>query len=242
MAITFVAAGTITTSQSLLGTDGQLAVLPAGVVEDDFLIIYSHRNDNAGTFDALGGWTIPAALDYPTVGAGTDQASVVYHKFAGGAEGNATIFHSDAGLEQWTTVMLAYRGVDLDDPIDVTPISAHVLELLDKLTTNVDAFAEITTVTNNAFVLALESVTHDHIDSSANPDGYDNRIEAIGSTYAFCQMQIWDNEIATAQAETPGAPAYNSSSTGADAILTTLALRPAANGNGGVPLLGAGIM
>lgn len=228
MAISFVGVGAIASANSLIGTTGQVADVPSGVVDDDFLIIFSHNNGSVGTFDALTGWTKQTAIDGQYT-AGTDFEIAIYTRVASSEPANYTVTHSDTVGEQWSTAMVAYRGVDTSTPLDVTPISGHRSDVLNKASPNVDAFNSITTVTNDAWVLAFEAVTHDEITSNADPSGYTNRFRNIGLSHPQRQMQLWDTIKATAGAEAPGAPAYTSSGTIADASLITMALRPAAN-------------
>lgn len=224
--ITFVAAGTIAVDGSLAGITGQNAALPAGVLQKDFLIIFSHRNDNDGNFDTLSGWIKPSALEQQS-GPGSDLQTVVYYKIAGSSESDVTVTHSDTTDESWCTVMLAYRGVDTTTPFDVTPTASHVQALQNKPSPNIDAFKEITTVTNGALVIAFESVTHSFINSDADPSGYTIRARHANPALAnHSQLQVWDKIVLVAGSVTPGAPPYTSRDVTAESHLATIAIRP----------------
>ena len=228
MAITFVGAGTA----SSLNTSGDVSPVPnASTLIDDLMILVQHRNDELGTFDAVTGFT-EIHQEAPTTG--QDRSTGLWYRVAtADAPGAVTCGHSDAGMEQYSAQIMTFRGVDTTTPLDVTfAAGTHRVNRVNKASPNVDAFQAITTVTDGAFVLAIEMVTHDDITSNADPTNYTNAYRLIGTspTHQHRQQQAWYREIATAGAETPGAPAYTSSLLTAESTQYTIALRPAAAG------------
>jgi len=228
MAITFVGAGTA----SSLNTSGDVSPVPnASTLIDDLMILVQHRNDELGTFDAVTGFT-EIHQEAPTTG--QDRSTGLWYRVAtADAPGAVTCGHSDAGTEQYSAQIMTFRGVDTTTPLDVTfAAGTHRVNRVNKASPNVDAFQAITTVTDGAFVLAIEMVTHDDITSNADPTNYTNAYRLIGTspTHQHRQQQAWYREIATAGAETPGAPAYTSSLLTAESTQYTIALRPASTG------------
>ena len=227
MPISFVGIGTISSGVGIVGTTGFNVDMPAGVREDDLLILYTHRENDTGDFDTPTGWTRQTAIDGPET-AGNDMSTGIFTRLAPASPpASYALTHTDTVGENWSAVILAYRGVDTTTPLDVTPAASHYVHRTDKASPNVDAFQEITTVTDGAYVLALEAVTNDDITSNADPDGYTNRVRHVGGSFDFRQIQVWDTEVATADTVTPGAPAYTSDATVAESAQATMALRPA---------------
>jgi hypothetical protein len=227
MAITFVGAGTVASSASLVGTTGQAYTPHASTLTDDLMIAIMHRNDDLGTWDTPpSGWT---AIAQDTVGAaGQDrQMQIAYKVATSDSEGSATFTHSDTAAEQWAGCILTYRGIDTTTPWDVTYVEGtHRRNDQNKASTNVDAARAIDTVTDGAFVLIFEAVSHDDITSNADPSGYTVAVRNIGGAEDHRQFQAWHKEVTTAGTETPGAAAYTSNATVADSTIYTFAIRP----------------
>lgn len=227
MAIIFVNAGTFAQSGSLIGTTGQLADVPTNVVDDDFLIIFSFRHDDPGSFDALAGWTEQTELGAATF-QGIDRTNVIYTRVASSEPSDYTVTHSDTDAEEWSTVMLAFRGVNTTTSLDVVPVKAtHFLLDEDQTSTTSDRQNKaIITVTNGAWVVIVNNEASNHITSGAAPTNYDLRINEVGTSRVNRQIQIATREITTAGTETPGVWVNSVNNTTADANLATLALRP----------------
>jgi hypothetical protein len=229
MAITFVGAGAVVSNSNLVGTTGISLSPHANQLTDDLMIAFMHRNqDDGGWSAAPTGWTTLAAEE---TGDGQDRATQICYRIAtADGEGSSTFKNTDTTGEQWAGCILTYRGVDTTTPIDVAYVTgSHFTALQNKASPNVDAFDSITTVTDGAFVIALEAVTHDDITSNADPSGYTNAVRNIGSAEDHRQFQVWHKEVSTAGAETPGAPAYTSNATVAESHQYTIAIRPAAS-------------
>lgn len=237
MAITFVGAGTIVSASSVTGPTGTTLSPHASTLTDDLMIAFHHRNmgsagSGRGTFDAAPtGWTLLAAEK--KAGTGQDMDTAIYYKVAtSDSESSQNFTHSDTTGEQWAGVTLTFRGIDTTTPIDVAYVKAtHYQELLNKASPNVDAFKQIATATDGAFVIAFEAVSHDDITSDANPTNYTIAARHVGGAQDHRQFQIWYREIATAGNETPGAAAYTSNATVAESQQYTIAIRPASGGS-----------
>lgn len=232
MAITFVGAGTVVSGDAT-GATGIELTPHASTLTDDLMIVFQHRNDDQFAFPdpVATGWTNFAAETWVD---GEDMQTVIGYKIAtSDSEAAVTFLHGDNTSEQWSGVILTFRGVDTTNPIDVAYVKAtHYQELLDKASPNVDAFKQITTVTDGAVVLAIEAVTFDDITSDADPSGYTVCVRATGTSPSHYnrQFQIWYKTVATFGPETPGAAAYTSSLTTGDSQQYTMAIRPAASG------------
>ena len=187
--------------------------------------MFSHRNDNVGAFNTPSGWS---DIVKQTDSAGQDRQVYLGYKVAGSSEGAVTLTHTDTANEQWSGCIITFRGVDTTSPLDVAYSSSHHVARTNKATTNVDAFQNIVTVTDGAWVLALEAVTHDDITSDADPSGYTSIVRHYGGAIDHRQFQAWYKQVSPAGSETPGAPPYTSNNTQAESNQFTLALRPAA--------------
>ncbi len=227
MAIGTPVAGTIAHSDSLVGTTGHTPGLPAGTVEDDFLLLISHRNDDSGTFDTPSGWNKIDALSSDDWG--QPYSSLVAWRYAPSSPAAPTVTHSDTGAEQWSSVILGWSGVKLVTPFDVTPAAAHVSTFENKVSgTNVDVAPPITTVTDGAEIICAEIITHDDITSSVTPvPTMTNRVWHVGADIDFRQIIVDTLAQVSAATFTPTAAAYESNAGIADSTHVTLALRPA---------------
>jgi hypothetical protein len=155
---------------------------------------------------------------------------IIWKKATSDSEGTVTVLHNDTGSEQWTGVIMTFRGQDLTTPWDVVySEGSHHRALQNKASPNVDAFSEITTVTDDAWVLAFEFVTHNDITSNALPSGYtllvrDTQFDPGNANHS--NMMLHYKELASFGAETPGAAAYTSNNIVAESDQYTFAIRP----------------
>ena len=224
MAISLVGVGTLAENGALEGDTGLEVPLPAGVQDNDFLVIQTYRDDNTDSFDTLTDWDL---VQY-TKSTGEDMQVAFYTKVAENELTNPTITHSDTSQEQWAARMMAFRGVDTDNPFDVTYVEGdHLVERINIVSPNTQVAQPITTNNDDAWVLILEAVSQDEVSSNADPSGYTNIHRNLGSGNNHRQMQAWYQEIGTAGTETPGAAGWTSGNDDQDAIYITLALRAA---------------
>ncbi|MCP4408275.1 MAG: hypothetical protein GY807_11045 [Gammaproteobacteria bacterium] len=227
--ISFVAAGTIADATNLKGTTGQVVSVPAGVQDDDFLIMLSHRANDSGDFNTPSGWTRHTAIDGPE-SAGRDRTTGIFTRVASSEPANYTLTHSDGGGERWASAIVAYRGVDTTNPLDVTPSASHYTA--DK-NDAAPANNSIATVTDDAWVVVLAGITHDDITSGLPPTGYTERVDHTGSTIDHRQIQLADKEISSAGTESPGDWLNSVTSNAAEYNVATMSLRPESSGGGG---------
>jgi hypothetical protein len=131
--VVFIAAeGETTDNNGLITID-----LPAGVVEDDFLLAYIHHDDASdGPIEAPAGWSI-LHDDLNPGGSSSDSRGNIFWKFAGNSEPASYTFYTREtcstswswGCWCWETTcsrintrkaghIRAYRNVDTDNPFD----------------------------------------------------------------------------------------------------------------------------
>jgi hypothetical protein len=223
MAVSFVAAGALTSESSIAGTDGISVAVPSGYAADDLLLLVSHRNDNNGNFDVPSGWTRLDALTV-TEDSDADMQSLVAWKKSTGSESDVTVTHTDVDDEQWAGIMLAYRGVDTTNPIDVTPTASHESYIVDCTNPYSDVMPPITTSTDGAMVVTIMCSTAGSSDFGTDvpPTGYTTRLYDLSNQRS---LAIWDKVRATAGTESPGAPAFTVADLTRDQIHLTMALK-----------------
>ena len=220
---------TLTHYSSRNGGTGITIDVPSGVEDGDFLIMFSHRNDNIGDFNTPSGWTRQTAID-GVASPGQDRSTGIFTRVADSEPANYLLTHTDGGNEQWSGVILAYRGVDQTTPLDVTPAGSHYREVNNS---SAPSQAPITTVTDGAWVLALSAITHDDITTGNPPTGYTMRVDHTGGAIDHRQIQVADKEVATAGLESPSNWQNSVNNSVAESNTATMALRPAATSTGG---------
>ena len=129
----FVAAGAVGDGNN---TD---AVLPAGVLQNDLLIIHAAIASGGGDFSTPAGWSVGL------LNGGVVKHSVWY-KIAGASEGNATVPNS-GGSTRNRAYMLAYRNIK-GTPLDVLGTEASG-------TSASPATASLTTSVANGLVVSF---------------------------------------------------------------------------------------
>ncbi|MEM9336909.1 MAG: SpvB/TcaC N-terminal domain-containing protein, partial [Patescibacteria group bacterium] len=221
--ISYVGDGGITHAGSVVGTTGQIISVPSGVQDGDLLIMVSHRNDNVGDFTTPVGWTRQTALD-GVESPGQDRTTGIFTRIAASEPSTYSLTHTDGGAEQWSSVIIAYRGVDQSQPLDVTPTGSHYqANTNDSNPPN----SAITTVTDGAQVVLISALTHDDITTGLAPTGYTMRVDHSGGPIDHRQIQIADKAVSSAGTETPGDWLNTVNNTVAESNVATLALRPA---------------
>ncbi len=222
-AITYVGHGAVASAHKVVGTDGQVVEVP-GVADGDLMILVSHRNDDDGDFVTPSGWNRIAALD-GVVEDGQDRNTLIAWKIASAEPTSYTITHSDNRGEQWSSVIVAWRGVDTSNPFDTDPRGAHHAAVRDDPT---PSNPSTTTLSNDALVVLISAITHDDIGAGQAPAGYTMRVDHTGASFDHRQIQIADRTIPSAGDETPGSWLNAIVNPGrGDATLATIALRPA---------------
>lgn len=221
--ITFVGRGAVSSEQNAFGTDGQTVGLPT-VANGDFMLLVSHRNDDKGDFVTPSGWTRLGAID-GGVSSGEARQTMIAWRVADSEPSKYTIIHTDDKREQWSSVIVAWRGVDNSQPFDVAPAPAHYG------TASRDpspSHRPIVTLNDEALVVLVSAITHDDIDVGEAPAGYTMRVDHTGASLDHRQIQIADRSTSDAGAATPGNWLNTTIKPGhGDASTATIALRPA---------------
>lgn len=202
MAISFV-----NSSNANAGAGVSLTInTPASIAQNDVLYAYIIRGATGTQATSSSGWTRLVDLD------GTTYNLAVLRKVIG-ASPDTSLVMTDTGAAK-AGAIIALRGVDTGTPEDATTTTAS-----NAGSTNPDC-PSITTVTNNAWVLALAgSGVNDA--AVTNPTGYSNQ---SGVARAFATIWGSTKEVATAGAENPSA--YTNWATG-EWITASVAVRPA---------------
>ncbi len=228
MAITFVDSAFVS-NDALVGTVGQNIAISSltGLQAGDLLLVVSFRHqDDASWSAAPSGWSV---IDQHVVGdVGTDRSATVIYKIAGASEPDVSIFHDSVLNEEHTTAVLAFRGVDTSNPLDVAFVAgSHRDDQANvEIGTNTDPLPSITTETDGAMVVTIECLTHEDITADADPSGYTNRHRNTGIPYNHRQIMVWSRIVTNAGLESPGIPEYTSSTNNADKTMYTIALKP----------------
>ncbi len=212
MAITII--GTPQTGTGGNGSDVTLT-FDGTPAEDDLVVLFGGSHDEDGT-PAVG----------PSTGGYTEQAlrqssdevfsEGVWTKRLG-ATPDATVVGKGSGDTQELTAYFCWvlRGVDT-----TTPMDAAVVEFDQGSTTNPDP-SEITTVTDGAWVIALQA-NYKH-PTITYPSGYINTVDAAGSETKRIGIGGATKEVVTAGAEDPGTFTYQNAR---DCYCFTVAVRP----------------
>ncbi len=223
MAITFVAAAT--NADAALATATNISVsVPTGTVDDDFMIKFAFKNEDAGGISLPSGWTNDAALSTQSA-AGSDRENILHFRKASSEPASYDIQHTTGTTQAFSVAILTFRGVDTTTPFDVVPTSSHIAT---PGNTDNPSNPAITTVTDGAMVILLHGCVDFSTPWSATgpPSLY---AESHGEISAVTAGQAGAYRIITTAAlETPGAWTHTNQNN--DSIILTLALRPAAGG------------
>lgn len=221
MAITFVSANQTSNASQTTLTPSE----PASVAQDDIIICLAAIHSAGGT------WTDPAdftEIDQEDTAPTYQWTTYVGYKIRGSDAGSGYQFSVSSGAAQIAVSLVAFRGVDLTTPFDVTFVKgSHYVEHDNSVT---GAGQPITTATNGAEVVLLQ-----HWSGSVAgftllpPSGYTSRSEVLAASRTNF---IVSKNVASAGTETPGVFTTTGSATIHDSSVYTLALRPAGAGGG----------
>lgn len=180
---------------------------PASIAQNDVLYAYIIRGAAGTQGITSSGWTRLVDLDGP----GSYNFAVLRKVM--GASPDSQLEMSDTGAAK-AGAIIALRGVDTGTPEDATTTTSS-----NAGSTNPDC-PSITTVTNNAWVLALAGGAANDA-SVTNPTGYSNQ---SGVARAFASTWGSTKSVSPAGAENPAS--YTNWSTG-EWIAASVAVRPA---------------
>ena len=211
------------------GRSGTLGIdidFPVGTENGDLLLLFGYRRQGAD-WVTPDDWTNRLTAIDGAATSGNPRVTGIWWKYATSIEtggSGMTLKHSSSSTQPMAAVVIAIRGAELVDPLDVTPTASHYTEYEDKATTNANAFDSITTVTDNTLVLGFEALQGSAI-TSADPtmSGYDLLVNH--AVFSDRNFWLWGKNIATAGAESPGTPNLTSSAATADGSTATFAIR-----------------
>lgn len=215
MAITLV--GTPTTAESSSATNLDCSI-PTGWQADDFAIATCTKDNDTGNWTATAGWTRLA--QWPTT-AGTDRHPAIFYRKLVGGDGTPNFAHNTSANEM-SVMMHVFRGVDTSTPFDQTEQKTEGTN-----DTTPDQ-PDITTQTDDAWVVCVHFSTHDDISvAGPPPTAYTVRGNLVGSAMDNRIQIVATKEIASAGSQTIGSWTHTSSPTNqADWTCVTLALKP----------------
>lgn len=237
MAITYVGGGT---DSDTVGTNSLSVSLPGGIAEDDVVVVsngygtfYTDPDINialttSGYTEIVDLWSedqdnSPA---YPT-------HLATYIKVMGATPDSTVACAGQASSDDGhALVAQVFRGVDTSTPQDASAQSAYHID------TDIVNPPSITTVTDDAVVVAAGVSGGGHTNMTGGSSGYSNYIDDGGEGQYWCGVgQCW-KEVATAGAENPGAWTVTTDF-GSDetAISVSMALRPATTAQNLTPSL-----
>lgn len=217
MAITPVSAGSAdapTTNDLVVDLSG------AGLQQGDFVVVVCvERNTTDDTWSEGGGtWTLEADL-FSTDNRVSNTG--VFSKVMGATPDSSVTIHQAGAAAGMGAAWAAYRGVDATTPHDAATTTAAGAN-----TGQADP-PSITTVTNNALVIAVGAGSSGSGPTLGAPSGYNgDSLHGAANTNAWCG--IASKEVASAGAENPGIFSVSPDSNFNSWEAATIALRPAA--------------
>lgn len=198
---------------------------PAGVAEDDLLLVWLATNAGSGLsiVNVPAGWTQLVRVEDQDSGA--NETAELYWKIATATEVAASTFDFDFEFgpnnRQAAFGCTALRNVDTVTPFDTTTTTAAP-----SVSSSTPDPPSITTVTDGAWVLGF--IAHEADDTYTPPTGYTLAWEdsSTGDTPSeHTSGAVAYKEVATAGAEDPGA---FTGSTNDGWVAATVAVRPGA--------------
>ena len=217
MAITFVAAGAVNSGN---GNNPITPANPAGIVDGDliFLVAETSANNPVATITTPTGWASLSGT--PNVSPLTQTATRLYvwYRIRSGVYTAPAL--SPSVSDHIVAVQVAYRGVDPNNPFDVTSASTSG-------TSATVAFASVTTASPNTMVVLVAGRDEDRGSTNAittAPTGYAERVDTNVATGNGGGIFVADLTRAASglYSPVPSATAQNSSAY----VAFTIALRP----------------
>ena len=203
--------GSATTARST--TTSLIISKPSGVVQNDILIVnIASRGNNIAPTSS--GWTL---LRSSALGGSTIRYGSVLYKIAGASEPASYTFALGSGSTGGAGAILAFSGVDVTNPFDVSPGT-----IASGSTTAVSASA-ITTVTPNAAIILLGQAAGTNGGASISWSNTAYRT----ATSPGALTELYDNQQTTIRASVGAAwafkPANGSTGAGSATITTAVA-------------------
>ena len=191
--------------------NGDVAILTVMVDQDDLTSIDQTAGD---TF---------TSVHYDESTAGRDRGSELFYRVLDGTETTVTFTATGDTLEEQSIAVSVWRGVDNSTPFDVTwNTTNHYTEGQNNFNGTPDP---ITTATDGAVVVIMQTLTHDDVTTPGYPSGYTEAIAGYGSTIDNRMQFHCYKTVATAGTETPGAFTHTVNASVSEAQFRTIALK-----------------
>lgn len=147
---------------------------PTGVANDDLLVAVFNSDGASDPSSSPSGWTAEANIN--TI-AGNDSSVHAYYKVITNAAGEPATYQWDkASGETWYGTILRISGADTTTPMDATAVTSEPGN------TSTPTSPSITTVTNNAMLLAVSSADSRIVAITSNPSGMTGQGDVFGTT------------------------------------------------------------
>lgn len=225
-----------TASAATANATDPVVTLPAGIQADD--VIYAaycigsaadRTGVMAATGDNSGAYSAVVAPFF--VNNGEDINLAVYRKVVSGTADTTITFEAGANIaDAAAAAVMVLRGVDTTTPEDATPTTASALGAAPNP-------PSITTVTNDAVVLAIGASSTIDAGVPTAPTNYGNLIEDQGDDTHDANIMMALRTIAVAGAENPGVFGNVTGDANDCWGAASVAVRPAAAAAGVLPVL-----
>lgn len=228
MAITLVGGSYARVGSGSVSVSTDLSSMDTGTIQDGDVAVFTvmvDQNDLTSISQDAGPTLTERHYDESTQG--RDRASAYYAPYVlDGTETTFTFSSPGDTSEEKSILVSVWRGVDPDNPEDVAWVTgSHYTEGRNNYNGTPDP---ITTLTDGAVVVIMQTITHDDITAIGPPSGYSVAIDGTGTSRDHAQQCHVYKTVATAGTETPGAFTHTVNNTVAEAQFRTIALRPAA--------------
>jgi hypothetical protein len=208
-------------------SSGQTVAEPTGTQQDDLVVCNMSMTAQDGDWAKPTDHTWIDASILTSVGGAQELAAS--YKIRGATAGDALSFAYSGTAAANRVSCYTVRGIDTTTPFDVTFVEgSHYAQANNDPT---GACAAVTTVTDGAWVMLLQTITLGNVTVAAAPTNYTLRFSEVGTTNR--QAATATREITSAGTETPGTWGHTGGGGTDDARCLTLAIRPAAAAGGG---------
>lgn len=230
MAISFVGSQTSDAS----AVNDLVVLLPAGLQQGDLVVVIGVQRNTTNDLwsEGSGTWTKDADL-FSSDSRVSNFAA--FHKVMGATPDSSVTISQDGSAAGMCGVASAYRGVDQTTPLDAAVTTATGINSSEANPPS------ITTVTDNAWVVACGGSSTGASPTLGAPTGYSNATMVKAANTNAC-LYIASKAITPAGAEDPGN--FTNSTTGASDSweACSFALRPAATDSGVLAASGSGAL
>lgn len=189
--------------------------VPSGVVDGDYLLLLGSNRSGTGIFATPAGWTRISAVE-PIRSSSDHLNTCIAYRIASSEPANYTLTNDTSAAS--SAVILAYPNID---GLDVVPSSSHKTNVYND---NSPLPQPITTITDNAKVVAIQFVSNAEITGATPPAGYTLRVDH--TPFDDRNILVADKTKTTAGVETVGSWLNVAGAEFGDSSVVTLALSP----------------